>query len=677
MNKEAEKKIRELWQKSNVFQVEVDRLKKKRVVYCAPILVNQFGFQDGNILPYLYGDSLARYLRMNNFNVLYSNLFNNLASTSFTEAKKKNSVLDTSFVLKLKNELDQIGIGYDPHKTFDLNGDTSLSFIQNFFLTLFHKEKIQYVKKELFTNKKKNFQDFEVIKLGDEYITWYGEKVSPCEDMVFTLSIADVRDAVIKQINNLPLPKEALEEALAFFQPYQVMGITFYCVSGDMLDITMRNPEFIGGVSYIVLNPNLMKTRQFILADDKNDIEEALLHGTSLVFTENYALNPLTGNLIPIFLSLEFAEPIHLGIPDIDETEYAYAKKHDIEFISVTEDGYILNSDFLTGMFIEDAHEAIIDSFVTEGIGILTTEYERCDFIISSLDEYGCLIPLIYDEGTLYPLDKNLPIKFTSKFRHFIPNSNLIEASGNLIKGTLNHYFTNGLAPIASVLYDENIGIQNPFTGEALKELKDFNQFEYYILNENNVLSDLVMPLIFYHLIEDITGKKLKFRINNIILTKNILDESGNAFSLKNHNSLEFLKIENKYLADAIRLYYLSHKKEESILFDENEMEYYQNQVYALRRSWNHPFEKVSYSLEMPLFELDKSLKKAFLACNFKQCYDLIITFQKKHLSTPTWSEEQALVYLKWVAVFLPYLGEDVFQNIFGYKHSLLEENFR
>lgn len=676
MNKEKELQIIALWNKARIFHVEVDRLKEKIALFTSPVLANQVGFQNAGIYPYLYADIFSRYFRMNDYNVLYPTSFNNLANSSFTEIKKKKNALDKSLVIQYQNELENLGIGYDRAKSYDHNSENYVLFLQQTFLALYHKGLIKYEERTLYTDKKKYYQEFEVVKKDGEIYSKNQELLHPADFNVFILNIDNIVSKTVEYISKLNLQEEVENEALSFFNPYDVLDIAFYTTLKNKINIIMKEPQYIGGISYIMLNPNLMEYASYVSTEEKENVEYGLLED-NMVFSGSYAINPLTGRNIPIFIGTRYEEKIHFGIPDISLEDYEFVLQRELDYIEICEEGYILNSDFITGMTISEAKEELISSFVKEGIATITQNYAMKEIVISSMDQFGCLIPFIVDDMQLFPLDNHLPVTFSSKFRSVIPNSNQIDAIGSLVGGTLNKYFTAGLAPIANVLHDVNTGISELFSEDSLKELKDFHHYKYWMINSRMVISDLVMPILFYQLIEEETNVSISLEIEQVLVMHIPLDPAGKDFQPSNLNLLNYSKIEGKYLADAIRMYYLSVDFKDVLYFDESDIEYYQNQIYGIRRVFSGDFLSNAYDLEMQLFELDKEIKQEFISANFKRCYEIIILFQKKYLQNPKWTLKQAFIFLKWVSVFFPFLAEEVYENVFNVNHSILEEDFR
>lgn len=656
--KENEQEIIEKWEKNRIFRVEIDRLKRKSTVFASPIYVNQLGFQNANAYKYLYADSFQRYLRMNDTNVLYSVAFNDLANTSFLESKRKNNCLDDSLANIYKNELLKLGVGLDITKAFNENSDFYIEYLQRTFIKLYELGYIKRKTKMVETDGKKIYQDFEGVGLNKENAS------------VFVLNIKDVRDEAIAIIENLNLDNDTKNKLLKIFKPCEVINIPLLTSNNNNLYIHLKEIWMLGGISFIVLNPDLIDYQMYVSDDEEIVISD------KLSFCGTYAINPLTGREIPLFLSTKYDEKVHLGIPDVNLEDYDLCESEGLEYLPIVEDGYVINSDFISGLGVGEANKILEESFINEGVATKGIIYEENEIIISSLDEYGCLIPLLIDDDKIYPLNDNLPITFSKKFRYQIPNSDSIEEIGTLINGSLNRLFCNGLLPMGMIIYDENVLNTDLFNADSLKEITSFSKYDYFIIDDD-VYANLAMPIIFYCLISKIVKINNPLEISNILIFKDIVDKNGNEIKASNLNLIDFNSLLDKYSLDAIRLYYYSHNYLDEFRFDPLELDYFQNQVYLLRRIFNAPFIENSYDLEMPLYEFDKHMEELFLNNQLALAIAYIFNFQKKYLQNHKWSYRQAFTFLKWISLFTPCIAEEVFKDVFKENHLLLEEDFK
>lgn len=162
------------------------------------------------------------------------------------------------------------------------------------------------------------------------------------------------------------------------------------------------------------------KTERDRMADVKN---------VSGAFTGSYAINPFTGNKIPVYISdyvlMGYGTGAVMAVPAHDERDHRFAKKFGLEIINVikndndvqeeaydSKDSVCVNSDFLNGLNYNDAKAKIIAEIENKGIGHGTTNYRQRDAIFSRQRYWGEPVPIYYKEGMPYTLPNSaLPLE--------------------------------------------------------------------------------------------------------------------------------------------------------------------------------------------------------------------------------------------------------------------------
>ena len=162
----------------------------------------------------------------------------------------------------------------------------------------------------------------------------------------------------------------------------------------------------------------------------KSEIERQENKEKTGVFTGAYAINPATGEKIPIWVSdyvlMGYGEGAVMAVPAHDDRDYEFAKKFDLEIKQVIEkpenskdddlcyhgEGELINSGHFNGTRSEDAREQVVAWLEEQGIGKKKTTYRMRDWLISRQRYWGCPIPIAYDEdGNEYPIPEDqLPV---------------------------------------------------------------------------------------------------------------------------------------------------------------------------------------------------------------------------------------------------------------------------
>ena len=146
------------------------------------------------------------------------------------------------------------------------------------------------------------------------------------------------------------------------------------------------------------------------------------------VFTGAHAVNPFTGEPIPVYLAdyvlATYGTGAIMAVPGQDQRDWDFAKAYDLPIIrtvqppedfdgeAYTGDGPAINSEWLDGLGVADAKAKAIDWLEAEGIGERTVQYRLRDWLLSRQRFWGCPIPVIYcDDCGIVPVpDADLPV---------------------------------------------------------------------------------------------------------------------------------------------------------------------------------------------------------------------------------------------------------------------------
>ena len=199
--------------------------------------------------------------------------------------------------------------------------------------------------------------------------------------------------------------------------------------------------DTVFGVTFMVLAPESELVPALTAKARKAEVEEYLAYAAkktererqtevknvSGVFTGSYAVNPLTGEQIPIWISeyvlAGYGTGAIMGVPAHDSRDYAFAKKFDLPIIPLIEgadiseqsfdakEGIMCNSGFLNGMTVPEAIEAAKVYVEEHKLGRRKTNYRLRDAIFSRQRYWGEPFPICYKDGIPVPLPKSeLPL---------------------------------------------------------------------------------------------------------------------------------------------------------------------------------------------------------------------------------------------------------------------------
>ena len=233
-------------------------------------------------------------------------------------------------------------------------------------------------------------------------------------------------------------------------------------------------PDTLYGATYAVMAPELPLVKE-IMSNQQAEVVNAYIDSISLksdldrtelakektgVFTGAYAINPVNGKEIPIWIAdyvlATYGTGAIMAVPAHDTRDYEFAKKFDLEIIPVleggnveeeayTEDGLHINSDFLNGLDKATAIAKMNDWLSENGLGEKVISYRLRDWLFSRQRYWGEPIPVIHwEDGTSTTVSENeLPL--------LLPKTDQVKPSGT------------GESPLAVI--DEWVNVVDPVTG--------------------------------------------------------------------------------------------------------------------------------------------------------------------------------------------------------------------
>ena len=215
--------------------------------------------------------------------------------------------------------------------------------------------------------------------------------------------------------------------------------------SEEKFEIFTTRPDTIFGVSFMVLCPEHEMIMSITTAEQKSEVEAYLtwaknrsererqmeVKKVSGVFTGAYAINPLTNERIPIWVSdyvlAGYGTGAIMAVPAHDSRDFAFAKHFNLPIRQVVvptgeqpEDtatwteskdskaGTCINSGFIDGMQVKEAIGAVINWLEEKGIGDRKVNYRLRDAIFSRQRYWGEPFPIYYKDGMPYPIDEAL-----------------------------------------------------------------------------------------------------------------------------------------------------------------------------------------------------------------------------------------------------------------------------
>lgn len=213
--------------------------------------------------------------------------------------------------------------------------------------------------------------------------------------------------------------------------------------SKELIKIFTTRPDTLFGATYMVLSPEHPLVDKLTTKEFKNQIQEYRNSIKSLteiertstvkektgVSTGAFAINPVNNKKIPIWIAdyvlMTYGSGAIMAVPGQDERDWEFAERFNLPIIRTVqppndfdgkaylEDGPAINSEFLNGLYVDDAKKKIIDWLEEKGIGKSKINYRLRDWLISRQRYWGTPIPIIHCEKCSEVLvdEKDLPIE--------------------------------------------------------------------------------------------------------------------------------------------------------------------------------------------------------------------------------------------------------------------------
>ncbi|MBQ3275074.1 leucine--tRNA ligase [Candidatus Saccharibacteria bacterium] len=236
-------------------------------------------------------------------------------------------------------------------------------------------------------------------------------------------------DELLADIDSLDWPEKIKTAQRNWIGRSEGAEVEFKTADGKKITVFTTRPDTLFGATFLVLAPEYPlvpelateKTREAVetyVKDSlrKSEIERQENKEKTGVFTGSYAVNPATGEEIPIWVAdyvlSGYGTGAVMGVPAGDERDFEFAKKFDLPIVKVIEkpdssddsdicyagEGVMVNSGPFSGRESSEVREEIFDWIEKQGIGRRKVTYKMRDWLISRQRYWGCPIPIAYDK---------------------------------------------------------------------------------------------------------------------------------------------------------------------------------------------------------------------------------------------------------------------------------------
>jgi leucyl-tRNA synthetase len=448
---EIEEKWQQKWDQENTFQtMESQDREKYYVLEMFPYPSGKLHM--GHVRNYSIGDIIARFKTMNGYNVLHPMGWDSFGLPAENAAIKNGihpNIWTWSNIDEMRKQLKKLGFSYDWSREVATCHPDYYRWMQWIFIQFFNKG-LAY-KKENPVNWCPSCQTVlaneQVVEGGCERC---GTMVGKKELSQWYFKITDYADRLLQNLDVLEgwpnkvkvMQKNWIGKSVGAEVDFDIEG------SDKKLKIFTTRPDTLYGVTYMVLSPEHPYVQELIQGTDVKEavqaFQEKLNHlsdiertATTLekegVFLNRYAVNPLNGKKVPIYIAnyvlMDYGTGAIMAVPAHDQRDFDFAVKYGLEIIPVVDpgqesidlydlkeafvaEGQMINSDQFDGMDNQEAIVKITEYLEEKGIGKESINYRLRDWLISRQRYWGTPIPMIHCEkcGWVPEKEENLPV---------------------------------------------------------------------------------------------------------------------------------------------------------------------------------------------------------------------------------------------------------------------------
>ncbi len=442
---EIEKKWQEYWDKNKTFYTDVWDFSKPKyyALDMFPYPSGQ-GLHVGHPEGYTATDIMSRMKRMQGYNVLHPMGWDAFGLPAEQYAIKTGNH-PAGFTLKnietFKKQLKMLGLSFDWDKELSTCDPSFYKWTQWIFKQLFEDGLAKLIEMPV------NWcEELGCVLSNDEVIDGKSERggfpVVRKNMKQWVLDIPAYADSLLDGLNDIDWPDSTKEIQRNWIGRSEGAEVIFKIDGFSNLDFTVftTRPDTLFGATYCVFAPEhplvqkIKSKEQSKAVDDyislsasKSDLERTELNKEKTgVFTGAYAINPVNGKKIPIWISdyvlASYGTGAIMAVPAHDERDYEFAKKFGLEIIPVleggdiskeafTEDGIHINSEFLNGLNKQEAMSKIIKYLEEKGIGKKKVNYKLREWIFARQRYWGEPIPIVFVDNEMKSLpDSELPL---------------------------------------------------------------------------------------------------------------------------------------------------------------------------------------------------------------------------------------------------------------------------
>ena len=711
---EIAKKWQKKWEEEGIFKAMEDKNKKK--FYCLEMYPypSGSGLHMGHVRNYCIGDTIARFRRMQGYNVLYPMGYDSFglpAENAAIKAKSHPKIFTEEAIKNFIRQQKALGLSYDWSRMIESHKPEYYKWDQWIFLKMFEKG-LAYKKKATV-----NWCPECETVLANEQVhdgkCWRHSEteVEPKELEQWFFKITKYADELLEDIEEL----KGWEEDVKIMQRNWIgksYGVEIFFKVSDTNEIIptfTTRPDTAYSVTFIVVAPEHPKVLEWVRGTKyeketletikkikkQSIVERTTPEGKDKIgcFLGKYAINPVNGEKVPIYLAnfviMEYGTGIVMADAH-DQRDFEFARKYKIplKFViskdgsridankasrAYTEDGILFDSGEFSGMGNREAIGPMSKWMEKNKYGKITVQYKLRDWLLSRQRFWGCPIPIVYCGKCGIVPDYNIPILLPEKVK-FTGHGNPLESSKEFVNA--NCPKCKGRAKRETDTMDTFVDSSWYFLrycdADNDKKIFDSEKVNYwmpidiYIGGKEHATMHLIYFRFFTKFLRDIGLVKADEPAFNLF-NQGMLHKNGFVMSKSRGNTVTQDEIEKKYGIDTARLFLMFvSSPDKDMEWDDKAIE---GSFRFLNKFYRTIFEKkkadkISKIEESKLNKTVMDFTKHIEEMQYNKALISIMQFTNFLAEQEQIAKESAEKLVKVLSVFTPHICEELWEKL-------------
>lgn len=588
--KEVESKWQKIWKDNNQYKMDTAQTEKPNYYTLEMFPYPSGKIHMGHVRNYSIGDVVARFKKMEGYNVLHPMGWDSFGLPA-ENAAIKHGIHPHKWTMEnieeMKEQLNLLGISYDWDKEVATSTPEYYRFTQEIFLK-FLEHGLAYKKKSyvnwcpscetVLANEQVVQGACERCKatvLKKDLEQWYFKTTEFAEELLNDLDTLDGWPEKVKTMQKNWIGKSTGADLV-----FDIDG------TDKSMTVFTTRPDTTYGVTYMVLAPEYELVKELVAGTEyEADVEAFVqkMHTMTEIertaadvekegmFIGRYVINPLNGKKVPLWIAnyvlVEYGTGAIMAVPAHDERDRDFAEKYNLDIIDViTEDNKMINSEEFNGLDASEGFEGIIDKLEKEGRGKRTINYRLRDWLVSRQRYWGCPIPVVYcDECGIVPVKKeDLPVLLPTDVEFTGKGESPLTTSKQFMSTTCPHCGKPARREVDTMdtfvdsswyflRYVDSNNENEPFSKELVNRWHPVDQ---YIGGVEHAIMHLLYARWFVKAFKSMGMVDFNEPFKNL-LTQGMVLMDGSKMSKSKGNTVSPMDIIDEYGADTARLFVL------------------------------------------------------------------------------------------------------------------------